>query len=76
MRCHHQVGHQRDVAVREPRDSDPVHARAVSGAPGIGEFRPVDPQPLLPCQVLYFTRDRGAPVDDRAKYVKDDCASL
>ena len=50
--------------------SDTVHARRVAGAPGVGELRPVHGHTLPLRQRLDFTRDRRAPVDDRAEGVE------
>ena len=52
--------------------SDAVHARAVPGAPGVGELRPVHGQSLLPCQLLHFLRHGCSPVDDGAEGIENE----
>ena len=61
-----------ELGPRQLTGSHAVHARAVPGAPGVGELRPVHRQTLPPRQLLHFLRHRCAPVDDGAEGVEHE----
>jgi hypothetical protein len=51
-----------------------LHRRLVAGAPGVGERRPVDVDALRCRERGAVADDPGAPVDDGAEHVEDECA--
>ena len=61
-----------ELGPRQLAGAHAVHARAIAGAPGVGELHGVERHALAFRQRLDLTRDGRSPVDDGAEGVEDE----